>query len=68
VVILKLAFRPPYDFARVLAFLRARAIPRSRKDRCLQLFARGQNRKWGGHRQRQSHGWRAYAGTPGDWS
>src|SRR5262245_12050301 len=24
---LKLAFRPPYDFARVLAFLRARAIP-----------------------------------------
>ena len=26
-VILKLAFRPPYDLARVLAFLRARAIP-----------------------------------------
>ncbi|HEU5181652.1 MAG TPA: AlkA N-terminal domain-containing protein [Candidatus Polarisedimenticolia bacterium] len=26
-VILKLAFRPPYEFARVLAFLRARAIP-----------------------------------------
>src|SRR4030095_3342929 len=26
-VILKLAFRPPYDFARMLAFLRARAIP-----------------------------------------
>jgi len=26
-VMLKLAFRPPYDFARVLAFLRARAIP-----------------------------------------
>jgi AraC family transcriptional regulator, regulatory protein of adaptative response / DNA-3-methyladenine glycosylase II len=26
-VILKLAFRPPYDFARVLAFLRERAIP-----------------------------------------
>src|SRR5262245_10309947 len=26
-VTLKLAFRPPYDFARVLAFLRARAIP-----------------------------------------
>jgi AraC family transcriptional regulator, regulatory protein of adaptative response / DNA-3-methyladenine glycosylase II len=26
-VILKLAFRPPYDFARALTFLRARAIP-----------------------------------------
>src|SRR5262245_16858807 len=26
-VVLKLAFRPPYDFARVLAFLRRRAIP-----------------------------------------
>ncbi len=26
-VILKLAFRPPYDFTRVLAFLRTRAIP-----------------------------------------
>lgn len=26
-VTLKLTFRPPYDFARVLAFLRARAIP-----------------------------------------
>jgi AraC family transcriptional regulator of adaptative response / DNA-3-methyladenine glycosylase II len=26
-VILKLAFRPPYDFARLLAFLRVRAIP-----------------------------------------
>ncbi len=26
-VALRLAFRPPYDFARVLAFLRARAIP-----------------------------------------
>ena len=26
-VTLRLAFRPPYDFARVLAFLRARAIP-----------------------------------------
>ena len=26
-VILKLAFRPPYDFERVLSFLRARAIP-----------------------------------------
>jgi AraC family transcriptional regulator of adaptative response / DNA-3-methyladenine glycosylase II len=26
-VILRLAFRPPYDFARVLAFLRVRAIP-----------------------------------------